>query len=418
MGITNFYKEIKLKYKEAFYLINKEVFEYLYIDMNCLLHKCTYNCISVEEIIKKIEFVILEITKKVQPTKGIYLFCDGTSPFAKLLLQRERRFSMEENLSLNFTPGTVFLKSLLEKLGNIIEILKTHLNINVIIDTLQPGESEIKIKNEILKNFNKNNTDKHILITTDADVILILLSHTSYKNCYVLDHDIILSLEKLYELHQKKYNLLIDANIDFAFLSLLMGNDYLPKINLLTFDKLWESYRLNVKNNKLINNINGKFILDLNLFINILNDIIGKIGKRYRLKLNTDPPEHLKNYIDGLKWNIDMYINGICYDYHFIMKNKGNLVDILNLIVYLKNIDNNFLDLERNIFNEPIESELCGILLIPYKSKHLIDKKYHTFLEENKYIYDKSYNIDDKNLYRLIKKFKKYCHLIPEIGLK
>ena len=405
MGITNFYKEIKLKYKEAFYLINNEIFEYLHIDMNCLLHKCNYNCISVEEIINKIRFVILEITKKVQPTKGIYLFCDGTSPFAKLLLQRERRFSMEENLSLNFTPGTVFLKSLPEKIGDIIEILKNHLNIDVFIDTLEPGESEIKIKNKILNNFNKNNKDKHILITTDADVILILLSHPSYKNCYILDHDIILSLKKLYELHQIKYNLLDDANIDFAFLSLLMGNDYLPKINLLTFDKLWESYKLNVKNNKLINNINEKFILDLNMFINILNDIIGKIGKKYKFKTNSN--EHLKNYIDGLKWNIDMYINGNCSDYHFIM-NNNNLIEILNLIIYFKTFDNNFLDLERNIYNKPIESELCGILLIPFKSKELIDKKYHKFLEENKYIYDKSYNIDEKNLYNLIKKFKKY----------
>lgn len=405
MGITNFYKEIKLKYKEAFYIINQEIFEYLYIDMNCLLHKCNYNCISIEDIIKKIVFVILEITKKVQPKKGIYLFCDGTSPFAKLLLQRERRFSMEENLSLNFTPGTLFLKNLPEKLENIIEILKTHLNIDVYIDTLEPGESEIKIKNQILINFNNNNQDKHVLITTDADVILILLSHISYKRCYVLDHDNILSLEKLYEFHQIKYNLMSDAHIDFAFLSLLMGNDYLPKINLLTFDKLWESYKLNVKNNKLINNVNNKFILDLNLFIDILNDIIGKIGKKFKIKINSD--EHLKNYIDGLKWNLDMYINGKCVDYHFIMNNI-NLIDILNLIIYLKNINKNYLDLERNILNKPIKSELCGILLIPYKSKHLIDKKYHNFLEENKYIYDKSYVIDDTNLYKLIKKFKKY----------
>ena len=36
-------------------------------------------------------------------------------------------------------------------------------------------------------------------------------------------------IKKLYELHKNKYNMLDDANIDFAFLSLLMGNDYLEK---------------------------------------------------------------------------------------------------------------------------------------------------------------------------------------------
>jgi 5'-3' exonuclease len=406
MGITNFYKEIKIKYKDAFYLIKDETFEYLYVDMNCLLHKCNYNCVSVDDIIKKIIFVILEITKNVQPTKGIYLFCDGTSPFAKLLLQRERRFTMDDSLSLNFTPGTVFLKTLPEKLDNIINILETHLNVKVYIDTLDAGESEIKIKNKILENYNKNNKDRHILITTDADVILILVSHISYKNCYILDHDILLSIKKLYELHKEKYNMLDDANIDFAFLSLLMGNDYLPKINLLSFDRLWESYKINVNNNKLINIVDKNIELDLNLFINILNDIIGKIGKKYKQKINTE--EDLKNYIDGLKWNIDMYINGKCSDYHFIMKNNSNLIDILNLIIYLRINDNKSLNLKRNIYNKPIESELCGMLLIPYKSKTLIDKKYHKFLDENKYIYEKSYEINEENLYNLIKKFKKF----------
>ena len=173
----------------------------------------------------------------------------------------------------------------------------------------------------------------------------------------------------------------------------------------MTFDKLWESYKINVNNNKLIN-FTDKIELDLNLFINILNDIIGKIGKKYKQKINTE--NDIQNYIDGLKWNIEMYINGKCYDYHFIMKNNSNLIDILNLIIFLKNTDKNILNLERNIINKPIDSELCGILLIPYKSKDLIDKKYHNFLEENKYIYEKSYKINEENLYKLIKKFKKF----------
>jgi 5'-3' exonuclease len=410
MGITNFYKEIKIKYPGAFSVIKDEIFEYLYIDLNCILHKCNYNCTTIDELIKKIIYTILEICKKSQPTKGLYLFCDGTSPFAKLLLQRERRFLSNDELSLNFTPGTMFLKNLPNKLSEIINIIKIHLNINVFIDTLNPGESEIKIKNKILENYHKNTNDKHVLITTDADVILILTSDISYKKCYILDHDVLLSIQKLYNLHKKKYNLLDNAHIDFAFLNLFLGNDYLPKINSINFDNLWESYSYNINNNTLIKLQKNKCILDINLLIEILNDILGSLSRNILTKMKNKKDifdeSIILNYFDGLKWNLDMYINGACIDYHFIMNNKNN-INIINFIIFLNKL-NKTIDMDRKIINKPIDSELCGMLLIPFQNKHLIDSKYNKFLDKNKYIYDKDFIINTKNLEIILKKFKKY----------
>jgi len=410
MGIKDFYKTIKILFPKAFSTISDETYNHLYIDLNCLLHKCCYNCENMTHLIRKIKFAITEICKQVQPTKSINLFCDGTSPFAKLVLQRERRMNITDNITLNFTPGTIFLKNLPSELHDLIKILKIHLNIDIYIDTILPGEAEIKIKNKILENYNKNNTDTHALITTDADIILILMAHESYNKTYIVEHDIVLSLDKLLKLHNEYYDIINADNYDYSFLNLLLGNDYLPKINLLTYDILWKSYSLNHKKYiNLINHNHNIYKLNTNFLIDILNDIIPKM-KIGLLKKKYQPYDEkiISNYIDGLIWNFDMYVYGKCIDYHYIISER-DMINILNLIIGLKGFNNlnEFINMNRNIINNPINSELCGILLIPYEHKYLIDNKYNDFLEKNKYIYDKKYQINNTNLFKLIKLFEK-----------
>ena len=412
MGIKDFYKTIKTLFSEAFSTISEETYDHLYIDLNCLLHKCCYNCENITHLLRKIKFAITEICKQVQPTKSINLFCDGTSPFAKLVLQRERRMNITDDITLNFTPGTIFLKNLPTELEDLIKILRIHLNVDVFIDTILPGEAEIKIKNKILENYNKNTQETHALITTDADIILILMSHESYDKTYIVEHDKVLSLNKLLELHNKYYDIRNkkNNNCDYSFLNLLLGNDYLPKINLLTYDILWRSYAQNYEIYKKYNNLiyqnENIYKLNINFFIDILNDIIpkmkiGLLKKKYQTYNN----KIMTNYIDGLIWNFDMYVYGKCIDYHYIVSER-NMISILNLIIKLMEYKDNIV-MDRKIINNPINSELCGILLIPYDHKYLIDNKYNDFLEKNKYIYDKKYDINNKNLFNLMKLFEK-----------
>jgi len=406
MGIKDFYKTIKTLFQKAFSTISDETYDHLYIDLNCLLHKCCYNCENMTHLLRKIKFAITEICKQVQPTKSINLFCDGTSPFAKLVLQRERRMNKTDDITLNFTPGTIFLKNLPSELHDLINILKIHLNIDTYIDTILPGEAEIKIKNKILENYNKNNTDTHALITTDADIILILMAHESYNKTYIVEHDIVLSLDKLLKLHNEYYDIINADNYDYSFLNLLLGNDYLPKINLLTYDILWKSYSQNYeKYNNLINHNENIYKLNTNFLIDIFNDIIpkmkiGLLKKKYQLY----DDKIMMNYIDGLIWNFDMYVYGKCIDYHYIVSER-NMINILNLIIAIKGFKD--INMNRTIINNPIKSELCGILLIPYEHKYLIDNKYNDFLEKNKYIYDKKYIINNINLFNLMKLFEK-----------
>lgn len=416
MGITNFYKWIKTSYINCINPIGNKCYNHVYIDLNYLLHMCYYNCDDLEMVIKKLSTIILDICAKTQPSDSVNLYGDGTSPFAKLILQRERRFASKDDLSLNFTPGTKFTSHIPNRLSNILDIIKYRFNVNIIIDTNTPGEAEIKIKNKLLENYYKDNTKTHILVTNDADVILILTAHESYKKCSILLLDDVLSLSKLIETHNNKYN--IDSlypHLDYSFLNLLMGNDYLPKINFITLDKLWESYKTNlmqcVSDKKYLIKMEGShLIINKDLLIDIMHTLICNISSgKFKKDMTIYDEKKYDNYYNGLMWNFHMYQNGICTDYYYMCHTKKP-INILNFVMYLysNKIEDRII---YNKINKPIPSELCCILLLPESGKHLIDEKYIDFIDEIKLlinIHSNIYKINTTDLSLIMEKFNKY----------
>jgi 5'-3' exonuclease len=415
MGITNFYKWIKAEYSNCIKPISDECYNHVYIDMNYLLHMCVYDCDNFDILMKKIETVVLDICIKTQPSDSLNIFCDGTSPFAKLILQRERRFNKDNNESmshlLHFTPGTIFMKSIPDKLKKTLNTIEKQFNIEINIDVIEPGEAEIKIKNKLLENYHKNINKSHILITNDADVILILTSHESYNKCHILLKHEILSINKLINEHIKKYGKSHYSYLDFSFLNLFLGNDYLPKLYYVTNKNLWDAYKFNISllddsKRFLIKFNDNKIIINYTLLFDIFNTLLIKISRK---KINnTDYDDDIyKNYFDGLIWNLKMYNIGICNDYYYYCKIKKP-IDILNLIMYLSDKKNDYNDY--NIENKPITSELCSILILPESGKELIDNKYHKFIDKiNKKIniYDKKFILTKINLEFILNEFTK-----------
>ncbi len=422
MGIDGFHKWIETSYPEVYHDINKtkEIYHHLYIDLNYLLHLCHYNSNDEVHLINKMSVVILDICTRVQPVISLNLYCDGTAPFAKMVLQRERRCKNIKSYddifktSLNFTPGTYFIKQIPQKLSKVIKIIKNQFNIAVNIDSIDAGEAEIKIKNKLLEYYNANNKHKHLLFTNDADVVLILCSSKSYEKSYILLNDKVLSINKLINTHFDKLKIKDRNNLDFAFLNMFLGNDYLPKINQISPNKLWEAYKLNIceDNNCLINvekeNLVNKFNINKKVLIGILNDCISKIGKTKIIKNNGVYNNNLyDNYFDGVLWTFDMYNIGICNNYNYICT-TSKPIDILNLILYLESKQdiNHF----KYIKNDPIPSILCGILLLPEDAQELIDRKYSQFMlqDEVKKIYKEDFEISIEYINNILKKFKTY----------
>jgi hypothetical protein len=422
MGITNFYKWIKSSYNKCINPIGKKCYDHVYIDLNYLLHMCYYNCDNLDIVIKKLSTIILDICAKTQPRYTVNLYGDGTAPFAKLCIQRERRFSSKDELSLNFTPGTTFITSIPQKLAPILEIIKNRFNVKINIDTNEPGEAEIKIKYKILEHYKQNNISSHILATNDADVILILASHESYNRCNILLHDDVLSISQLIKSHTQKYGMSLFPYLDFCFLNLFMGNDYLPKLNLITVEKLWLCYRNNLdlyQDKYLVKIESSNIIINKNLLIDILNSVICNINIGRLKKIHEHYDETLyENYFYGLMWNIYMYHNGICCDYYY-MCNKKKSIDILNLLTYIyshmnsvPNVKNKSVNLQLSIDKtQPIPTQLCSILLLPQSGIHLIDEIYISFIQKiknNINIHDDKYKINKTDLDIIMQKFNKF----------
>jgi hypothetical protein len=415
MGIDGFHKWIEKEYGEIYLDIKNtnNIYHHLYIDLNYLLHICHYNSNNEVHLINKMSVVLLDICKRVCPVKSVNLFCDGTAPFAKMLIQRERRNKNKHSdedifrTTLNFTPGTQFIEKIPIKLEKSINIIKKYFNVKVNIDSINPGESEIKIKKELIENYKKNIKDKHILVTNDADVVLILSADDTYKNTNILINDKVIPINKLLEKHFKKYNCDIN-NLDFVFLNLLLGNDYIPKVRELSLNKIWDSYSLNIEKYKyLIKKEKEKYIFNKQLLIDILNDCIGKIGKTKIIKNNKIYDNELyKNYFDGVIWTLQMYNEGKCTNYEYIC-NSNKPIDILNLIIYLYDYE---IDKYNYLHLEPIPSILCGILLLPKNAQELINKKYKKFMEdvEVKKIYDENFKISIDFIKKIKNKFKLY----------
>jgi len=391
MGITGFYQFLQENVPKAFYVINNDFkglyFDHIYCDLNYLLHQCSYNSDSTDMTLKKVETMIKDLCQRFNPLKSLDLCADGSAPLAKLLLQRERRSNdLTESFVLNFTPGSEFMSNLHLKLDKLKTKLEQEYSIKVRIFNLEPGEAEIKIKNLILKNIELNPSSLHLAVTNDADVILIMAATKLFENIYILTKNKTQSLVSIKSI----INYSGISAIDFCFLNLLLGNDYLPKLKIVTPEKLWKAYLIHkylYKNLVEICTESYKEYLKINddFLKRILIDVIGqtKISSINRSKLNLYNSDEIKLYTEGLMWCLQMYFDGKCINNHYMY--EGGAIDPVHLILFLNKISIN--STKNLIKTDPISNVLCSILLLPFSAKKLINPKYYDFMDSCKILF-------------------------------
>lgn len=413
MGIQNFHQWIHETYPEIFISPYKcTVYEYIYIDINYILHNSIYNCQNIYDFRKKLIIGLNVIFSSFIATKGIYLNFDGPSSYAKVILQRKRRNKLNggcgnpskgQELSLGLTPGTTFIGEIEKCMDIYARNLKnsySHISPKIhISNSKEPNEGEIKISQHILKNGLNDLKDRHLIIGNDSDLIVISMALKPIYNINILikikNSNELVSIKKLIEGHVEKvvddytrpkkpkniYN--SPCRDDFVLISLLMGNDYFPKINYLKHDKLWDVYYSFAKG------IWGTIIKDglfnsdtaQNFFYVLYNKLPGRY-KTNDIKLYNEKKS--QTYLEGLLWCLNMYSTGKCSKFNYMYNYAPP--HPYELLIHI--CSSNIVQIPHSSI-QPIPYYAYPLITLPKKAKNLIHPKYHHLMTSDlKYLYE------------------------------
>jgi hypothetical protein len=369
MGIKNFHKWLKSNIPDIFTTELKK-YDNIYFDMNACLHLCSYKCNTEDKLIKNVSNYIKFMLLKITPLKTVTMVSDGSAPMAKLLLQRKRRLELSRKIDINsvnpllFTPGTKFMLNLEKLFEKLINEIKEIYGVEIILDFNTPGEGEVKIINHIDK---KDNNETHIIISNDADSIVLANLSKNYNMI-----DIAIKIGNTMEIiNIKKISEKFKYKDDFSFLALLNGNDYLPKLGYCNFDKIIDSYKVLNKQIIINNTINNK------AFKSLIEIIIQKINKGFlkNYKIKNYESKVYGNYVEGLHWCYATYKNSNCISYDFMINYK-TIIHPLGLLWYLILDNKDILEKENNQENI-IDNKLYAYLVMPKKGLCLLENNYN-----------------------------------------
>lgn len=315
----------------------------LYFDFNCLIHpicrliwlteyKANNLIIDIKEfeqkvILKSIEYLELKI-KEINPLSIVGIFIDGVCPMSKIVQQRQRRFasildkeimnnirhkhgvSKDEYYDTNaITPGTEFMETFHKFLLNYVTTHNSNLDSNTTYKFIyssykETGEGEHKIIQHIKKQ-NKI-SDKHIVIYgLDADLIILSMTlavnnHKIYLYREIESMNNSLVQPMMYfdvnecakmiakdlsntDIELNDMNNVIPYMVDFVFITLLLGNDFIlpnPTLNMRFSTKQLNGYDTLMHVYKSLNNhvatydFNSKKIkINWNVFRELINGL-------------------------------------------------------------------------------------------------------------------------------------------------
>ena len=254
MGIPVYFKTLVSQNRDA--ILQKghlnDVINFLFLDLNCLIHPCCRGETEEDVMIQKILSEINRLIEHTSVTDLLYIAVDGPAPKGKMKQQRERRHKgdLERNYSEStwntnaITPGTIFMK----KLNIILNKFVNELTLTAILsDSEERGEGEHKILNYI-----KHNELSGRICIYGLDADLIMLSLVSQKdNIFLLrerteyniedteEEFIYLKIDALKNTIIKSLELdrIVNRNIiidDYIFICFLLGNDFINHIPSLS----------------------------------------------------------------------------------------------------------------------------------------------------------------------------------------
>ncbi|ARF09719.1 XRN 5'-3' exonuclease [Indivirus ILV1] len=432
MGIKNFHTWLHNKYPSCFITPKgNNIYEYIYIDLNFILHNSIYGCRTEKDFIYRLNNNLDIIFSNFIATKEIFLAIDGPSSFAKIFLQRKRRSMNIDKINTNsinslcITPGIAIMKRFEQKILIYIDHLQKkykYLKVNCKTSfSSDPDEGEIKICKRVIENGKDNLNHRHLIIGNDSDLIVLSMGMKPVYNINILikgkDCNELISFKNLLHAHCKYLNKddlienLCKSNFreDFIILSIMMGNDYLPKVAYVKYDTLWQVYRDYIirLNKNIINNDSFDNESICNFMLAIFNSLSDHHKKITNYKYNINQSS---SYLEGLLWCVNMYKSGICprYDYIYTYNSPHPYELFFHLCAEKDNI---------KIQKSKIDFIPCNIyplIIMPKKASYLLTQSQQKLMHnELGYLYKKEECIECQEKLKLLRKAKHsviQCH--------
>lgn len=370
MGIKKFNTYIIDKYSKI--LISKRPFyDHIYVDINYILHKITTNQNNLTDVLIKLFGYLDNIFMNSIPCKSVTFCTDGAAPFSKLVVQRKRRIAarIHDSLTLHFTPGTNFmigLTDILQKYLLKLEIIFKIKSVNLCHD--EAGEGELKL----VANLNKTYGDTHLIISNDADMILLTVA-SEIENIHIeYTPKTVISINKLIN----RINFDDNVGLNFMLQCLLFGNDYIPKLYYINYDNICAAYEEAVTCVPLSSNITIDFLI--NLFQTIVKYVPSHLKNKFII--GNDP----YSYIDGLIWCFNMYKTSKCIRYDYINKSSSPNPFIILQFLNNKKLPNPIPKISN------ISNKLYSLLVMPKTNftKFCTNDKFDSFRHKFYFLYD------------------------------
>lgn len=394
MGIEHFHTWLSNNYGNSIKEYEQIPYDHIYVDINFLLHRLICYVQNEDELITRVISSLEQIAKMNPPRKTLNLFMDGIAPFAKVILQKQRRMMQSQTYKIEplcLTPNTLFMNKLNEVLVKYSQGKNIYCNLSD-----QNGESEFKICKRIHEL--SNAYESHLVLSNDADVVIIGLSFLNTQNIFILiqqnqrNGNYIIDIDKIADQIFESYGYNLCKKLDFVFLSLLCGNDYFPKLGFTTFEKLWENYS-KLSRFETIIDLNHK--INVPVFVKFLELIVSKV--KNKPKEVTYHPKRINNYLCGLQWCLSLYATGICNnDYLY----SGKCVKPWEIIQYFK--DENSIS-QKKLKLTDISPLAYTLLILPKRGLNLVSKINENLLNEVSFLYEEEMCPDCQQMKELVK---------------
>jgi len=302
MGIPSYFSYIVKNHAEIICKLSSNTIQVdnLYLDCNSIIYDSFYKMDTTtltdtiaNAIISKVIQTIREYINLLKPTNSVFIAFDGVAPVAKLDQQRSRRFKSLYQTSISrslfkstdpdpwnttaITPGTVFMKTLDEKITKAFNNpLLFSLSSIIVSGSNEHGEGEHKIFQHIRNHPVEHSLKNTIIYGLDADLIMLSINHLPIAPKIYLFRETPEFIKSINSELEPNENYVLDipqlANIitldmnngnelttdqqknriyDYIFLCFFLGNDFMPHfpaINIRTggVDKMLQAYKATI----------------------------------------------------------------------------------------------------------------------------------------------------------------------------